>query len=382
MDEPLGKTQVIPYINLIGQFSEVHLISFEKKKLTNSEKSLIVSKLHSNKTRWSPKNYHKSPRMMATIYDILSMIYLLFLDRQKSKIHYVHCRGYVTCIAAFVYSIFFKRVRYIFDMRAFWPDELVSAKSLRKSSLIYFLLKKVEKLLISNSYGTIVLTNAAKKYLLNQPEFNHKNFYTIPTCVNHDKFTGLVKNRTLIEKESIVIGTIGTLSSGWFMLREFADFLNLFRKTCPRAIIRIITQDNPDELLSKISVFGVPEKEIEIYSASSDEMPNEIAKFDIIVMFFVSNFSKLGSAPTRFGEALASGVPCVVNSGVGDLDKIVYENNVGIVATDFSDVAMTENCNEVLSLLGDNSLKIRCVEASKKYFSLELAVNSYQELYG
>ena len=166
------------------------------------------------------------------------------------------------------------------------------------------------------------------------------------------------------------------------MLREFADFLNLFRKTCPRAIIRIITQDNPEKLLSKISVFGVPEKEIEIYSASSDEMPNEIAKFDILVMFFVSNFSKLGSAPTRFGEALASGVPCVVNSGVGDLDKIVHENNVGVVTTDFSDVAMTENCNEVLSLLGDNSLKIRCVEASKKYFSLELAVNSYQELYG
>ncbi|SVE56106.1 uncharacterized protein METZ01_LOCUS508960 [marine metagenome] len=31
MDEPLGKSQVIPYINLISQFSEVHLISFEKK---------------------------------------------------------------------------------------------------------------------------------------------------------------------------------------------------------------------------------------------------------------------------------------------------------------------------------------------------------------
>ena len=72
----------------------------------------------------------------------------------------------------------------------------------------------------------------------------------------------------------------------------------------------------------------------------------------------------------------------LIECGYPYLDKIVHENNVGVVATDFSDVAMTENCNEVLSLLGDNSINIRCVEASKKYFSLELAVNSYQELYG
>ena len=28
---------------------------------------------------------------------------------------------------------------------------------------------------------------------MNQPEFNHNIFYTIPTCVDHDKFTGLVQ---------------------------------------------------------------------------------------------------------------------------------------------------------------------------------------------
>jgi len=135
-------------------------------------------------------------------------------------------------------------------------------------------------------------------------------------------------------------------------------------------------------LLSQLSSFGILKEDIEIYSASSDKMPDEIAKFDIIVMFFISNFSKLGSAPTRFGEALASGIPCVVNSGVGDLDKIVHENNVGVVAREFSDTAMRENCNEIISLLGDDSINRRCREVSKKYFSLELADRYYEELYG
>ena len=59
MDEPLGKSQVIPYINLISQFSEVHLISFEKKKLTNSEKSLIVSKRYWTSTIKQPSFFNK-----------------------------------------------------------------------------------------------------------------------------------------------------------------------------------------------------------------------------------------------------------------------------------------------------------------------------------
>ena len=382
MNESLAESQVIPYINLISKFSEVHIISYEKDELTNIEKKDISSKFKSYKIRWSSKKYHKSPRMLATIYDILSMVYLLVLDRQKNKMHYVHCRSYVTCFAAFFYSSFFSRVRYIFDMRAFWPDEMVSAKTLRKPSVLYFLLKKIETILISNSYATIVLTHAARKYLLSKSEFNNKKIYTIPTCVDHFKFNENNSEKDLSIQENIVVGTIGTINSGWFMMKEFAIFLSLFKETNPKTTFRVVTKDNPEQLLSQLSSFGILKEDIEIYSASSDKMPVEIAKFDIIVMFFISNFSKLGSAPTRFGEALASGIPCVVNSGVGDLDKIVHENNVGVVAREFSDTAMRENCNEIISLLGDDSINRRCREVSKKYFSLELADRYYEELYG
>jgi len=320
--------------------------------------------------------------MLATIYDILSMIFLLVLDRQKNKMHYIHCRSYVTCIAAFVYSLFFSRVRYMFDMRAFWPDEMVSAKTLRKSSLLYSLLKKIETILILNSYATIVLTDAARKYLLSKPEFYNKIFYTIPTCVDHLKFDENNTEKNLIIQKNIVVGTIGTINSGWFMMKEFAIFLSIFKEANPKTTFRVVTKDNPEQLLRQLGSFGIFKEDVEIYSASSDKMPNEIAKFDIIVMFFISNFSKMGSAPTRFGEALASGVPCVVNSGVGDLDKIVYENNVGIVARDFSEKSMRKNCNEIISLLDDDSINTRCREVSKKYFSLELADSYYEDLYG
>ena len=382
MHESLAESQVIPYVNLISKFSKVHIISYEKYQLTDLEKKYILAKFKSYNVRWSSKKYHKSPRALATIYDILSMVYLLILDRQKKKMHYVHCRSYVTCIAAFFYSFLFSRVRYIFDMRAFWPDELVSAKTLKKSSMLYFLLKKIEVILISKSFATIVLTDAAREYLLSKSEFKLKKIYTIPTCVDHFKFNINNFEKNLNIKENIIIGTIGTINSGWFMMKEFATFLSHFKKVNPKTTFRVVTKDDPQELLRQLSVFGILKGDIEIYSASSDRMPHEITKFDIIVMFFISDFSKLGSAPTRFGEALACGIPCVVNSSVGDLDKIVYKNNVGVVLTEFSDMAMQQKCNEIMSLIEDDLLKNRCREVSKKYFSLELAANAYKELYG
>ena len=267
-------------------------------------------------------------------------------------------------------------------MRAFWPDELVSAKSLKKSSILYFLLKKIETILISKSYSTIVLTNAAREHLLSQSEFTLNKFYTIPTCVDHSKFDNNNSKKNSIIKKNIVIGTIGTINSGWFMIKEFATFLSLFKETNPTTKFRVVTKDDPEKLLSQLSSFGIFKEDVEIYSATSDKMPSEIAKFDIIVMFFIPNFSKLGSAPTRFGEALASGVPCVVNSGVGDLAEIVIDDNIGVVISDFSNTSIKNNCNKILDLLNDESLYIRCIDSSKKYFSLDIAENSYNKLYG
>ena len=213
--------------------------------------------------------------------------------------------------------------------------------------------------------------------------FPHLNkIYTIPTCVDHYKFVRHNAEKKLVIEDNIVIGTIGTINSGWFMIKEFATFLSHFKELNPKTTFIVVTKDDPVLLLSQLSSFGILKEDMEIFSSSSDKMPDEVAKFDIIVMFFISNFSKLGSAPTRFGEALASGIPCVVNSGVGDLDKIVGDNNVGVVVHDFTDLVMKKKCNEIISLLGDNSIHRHCREVSKKYFSLDNAKIYYEDLYG
>ena len=40
------------------------------------------------------------------------------------------------------------------------------------------------------------------------------------------------------------------------------------------------------------------------------------------IFFIKPTFSKKASMPTRLGEYLASGVPCLCNTGIGDIDRL------------------------------------------------------------
>ena len=381
MLEPLGRSQVIPYINILGGMGKVHLISFEKNKVPDLVRFDIESEFKSNNFSWTTKVYHKTPRFMATLVDLLVMIGSLLKDRPKKRIHYVHCRGYVTSIAAFIYSICCSRVRYIFDMRAFWPDEMVTSNTLKKNSLMYWLLKKLERILIIRSHATIVLTWAAHDYLLSEYKGASGKVFVVPTCVNHDNFniaTTGVNSKTL---EGVTIGAIGTVCNSWFLMDRFCDFALLFQKALPESKIKVITQDKAVEVEKALLDKGIDKESISIYSSSSQGMPGEIKKFHALIMFFAPGFSKLGSAPTRFGEALASGVPCVVNTGVGDMANIVNREKTGVVIGDLFDrIELHEKCQELLKLI-DSEVKDRCYSASKKYFSLDIAKKAYGEIY-
>ena len=91
--------------------------------------------------------------------------------------------------------------------------------------------------------------------------------------------------------------------------------------------------------------------------------------------------SKLGSSPTRFGEILATGRPIICNSGVGDLDKIIKANKVGIIAKDKSKSAMQKAVKELYELISDNETSIRCRNLAESFYSLTSGSKKYSMIY-
>jgi len=122
--EPLGQSQVLPYLReLAGEFAFT-ILSFEKPQdLHDSQRRRQLQKqLETAGIKWIPLRYHKWPSVPATAFDIMHGVVrgIGVAMRQVPKI--VHVRGYVPGVIGLV----LKRaagMRLIFDMRGFWPDE-------------------------------------------------------------------------------------------------------------------------------------------------------------------------------------------------------------------------------------------------------------------
>ena len=100
------------------------------------------------------------------------------------------------------------------------------------------------------------------------------------------------------------------------------------------------------------------------------------------MIFFIKKvYSKIASAPTKLGEFLGCGIPCIGNSGVGDMAAILEKEHVGVAIKDFSENAMRDAVDRIITLSREPDIKQRCRKVAIKHFSLDLGVARYSEIY-
>ena len=92
-------------------------------------------------------------------------------------------------------------------------------------------------------------------------------------------------------------------------------------------------------------------------------------------------YSKVASAPTKLGEFLAMGIPCVTSKNIGDVESILDDGDCGVVLSSFDDEYVEKRVKDLINLSLDLEVKQRCRNTAKKYFSLKEGVVKYSELY-
>ena len=110
-------------------------------------------------------------------------------------------------------------------------------------------------------------------------------------------------------------------------------------------------------------------------------MPEMLQAIDVAAFFVTPSFSKLAMAPTKLGEFLAMGIPCITNSGLGDTAEILVSHGVGVVVPDTSASELKRGAGNLLELLRDPSLSKRCRETARSCFSLEGGAQAYDRIY-
>ncbi|RZU99097.1 glycosyltransferase [Spiribacter vilamensis] len=384
MLEPLGRSQVLSYLSRLSGEYAFTLVSFEKPADLADEDAVASLRAECAKygIDWHPQVYHRCPRLLATAWDLLVLLWQTCRHSFNRDVRLVHCRSYIPAIAAWLCGRV-TRKPFIFDMRALWPDEMVTAGRLARGSLTYRGLKWVERRLLRRAARVVSLTQAGVDYLLEiYPELPREKFEVITTCVDVDRFHVPAKQcsgMTLEDRSPFVVGTMGTLLSGWFYLNAFFAFFRAVKRLRPDARISIVTRDDHEKVLEAAWEAGVEPDEVDVCAASSREMPDLLAEMDVGVMFFAP---KPGSAPTRLGEFLAAGVPVVGNTGIGDLGRLIESYGVGTVVNDTQDPsALDQAAHDLLARYDEILASSACRHAAEDYFSVGEGAKKYRHLY-
>ncbi|MEQ9209860.1 MAG: hypothetical protein RLN96_08475, partial [Pseudomonadales bacterium] len=245
------------------------------------------------------------------------------LDRQKS-FDIVHCRSYIAAIAG---AILKKRrgTGFIFDMRGFWADERVDGHIWKAGGLLYRGAKRVERWLLLNTDYLVSLTKAGVAEI---EKFDYMQGVAlrsavIPTCTNMAIFqpqpaSGAGNNTRTIG----MVGSVGT----WYLFDDMLQCVARIFAANPDTRLLVVNKSDHEPIRQKLGQHGIDQDRVDIVAANYREVASYIGQMSFGLFFIKPVFSKKASAPTKLGEFLARGIPCLTNAGVGDVDEILQSS--------------------------------------------------------
>jgi glycosyltransferase involved in cell wall biosynthesis len=372
--EPLGNSQVLNYLVLLSKNYKITLFTFEKSiDLKNTARLNLTKKICiENSIEWKYSVFNVGS--IKSFFNPFKYCFFIFSNYFiLSRI--IHARSFIPSVVAYLISKFKIKTKFIYDMRGYWIEEKVDVGKINSRSVIYMILSKLDKKIIKNASHIVTLSQVSNNYI--KQKFNKKpeQITTIYTCTDLNKFK--------LEKKfnsKICFGYVGT-TIGWYQFEETLDFIKLALDKIPNSFFKIITRDNKEELISRISQKDIDLNKIIINASTFENIQNEYADIDIAVFFIKKSFSKTASMPTKFGEFLASGISCIVNSEIGDMSTIIQNNpKCGFIINNFNSKEYKNLINE-LPIINLHKNALECRYVAENYFSLEKGAIAYSLIY-
>ena len=394
--EPLVQTQVIPYLReLVKDGHEISLVTFEPRpeELQGDKQVEMEKELAEKGIDWHWLKYHKRFSAIATAYDVFrGALFVRKMIRQKN-LDILHGRVHVpTLMGALGRKISRRNPKLLFDIRGFFPEEYTDAGIWPEGGLLYRSAKRIERWLMRESDGFVVLTEKARQLLFAGSDKTGTDdagrpVAMIPCCVDLARFAkDHAEPRTEIRQrlginDRTVIAYVGSFG-GWYLSEEMFDFLRVAREQDSKSFALILTQRDKDRVIAKLGESGYTDGDFIVESIQPSQIPEYLRAADIALSFIKECYSKLGASPTKIAEYLACGVPIIANRGVGDIDQLLEEDGVGVLLDGFDRACYINSLKEIEGLSRDNGTARVCIRsASHRFDLLTVGGPRYRELY-
>ena len=373
---PIMESQGFSYMRgLSDKGTKYSLLTYEtEESVSNSKK--YISELDMP-LKWRYLTYHRKPRFLATSFDIISGLLTVVFIIKKDKVKIIHARGLIAALIAFLPAKLIG-VKILFDTRGLLADKYVGGGLLSKYSFTYNLMKWGEGLLLRKSDYFTVETYKHAEIIGNSQNGISDKMGVIPCCVDTDRFNyQLCSDGDRNGFNLVYLGKVGT----WYLFEDMLDIFYVVSKKIAHSHFTFLTESDAVPIYSSVREKGIDKSKINIRKAELSEVPSLLAGANAGI-FFINSYKRYNSSPIKFGEYLACGLPVIINSGIGDCDEIVLKERVWVVINEFSKREYERAIEELKLLLSEgNPLRERCRRVAEKYFSLEMGVERYWNIY-
>jgi len=363
MSEPLGRSQVLAYLTRLTDNYDITLISFEKP---GADLAVLHRELLAHGIRWLPQHYHRRPPVLSTLLDVAAGVRALLGDAVRhGRAEIVHVRSDVPALIACLVRRW-TGGKLLFDIRGFWADERVEGGIWPKGSL-YRLAKSCERWFYRSADAVVTLTEASVPQIERWVGDRPTPIAVIPTCADVTAFADTQPRAD--GPHTVWCGSIGT----WYrfdLAVAVAAELGL--------PFEVITRQ---PALAARALDAVPGLEAHVRELPPTAVPAALHAGDIGICLCTDASSKIASAPTRFAEHLAAGMPVIVSASTGDLAAIVGRYGVGVTLRGEDAGALRAAAEAALSLTAEAGIARRCRLAACELFDVDAGARSYHRLY-
>lgn len=368
--DPLGGSQVVPYLcGLARRGVRCTLISFEKpERLADADaRRALGERLSQHGITWQASLYHHRPRVPSKLRDVLRGA--LRIRGVEPAPAIVQCRGDVAMLMARLARLP-RHISLVYEVRGLLSDERVEVGSWRRGSVVDRAVRTVERGNLRRADGVLaVMATAGLEALLRRraPLPPHR---ALPNSVDVERFTPRAPD-TRADYGLVYHGSLG----GWYLTREMVAFARVARHDVPGRVLFLTPQ--PDEARRA----GATEDWAEVRTCAPAEVPAWLRRARASFFFIQPSPGKRVSSPTKFAEALATGLPVAANGAAGDLDTLLENERVGVRVDSFDDASYRAAGRRLSALLADADTPARCRRLAQTRYNLDHAVAAYHELY-
>jgi len=387
MTEPLGQSQVVPYLRgLVRAGWVIDLVAFEPAAADEDKIRDVVAHLRDDGINYIWSRRRASHGLSAKAADATEALGRALSRALVHRPRIVHARSYLPGAVAKVVATLVPGARFIFDCRGLVGEEYIDFAHWTREDVRYRLVKRYEKVLFGRADAVVTLTQSLRDWLRTERLISsHTLVEVIPCCADLDRFRPDALNRAAARSrlgaaDRFVLTYSGSLGS-YYCDEELATLFSFIRRRRP-AQLAVFTRGDTDRLRAALVREGVADDDVWIGAVEPQDMPKMLAGADAAASLIQPWFSKIASSPTKCAEYLGVGLPVVANRGVGDMDALVASSPAMVDAGRMSRDELDRAAETVIARAGQPEVPAEARRLAVAEFDLEkVGVSRYLRLY-